>query len=133
MQLNPFPFQREILEQIVAQVGIIDEKKQDNIKRQFNKKYHNHVNLIQYHQLRQDRFILSQKKVLEKQHLSIQKTKEYIKLRQEKANQKKNQTIIERSKRIESDLTRWEKIVDKNKKEHQKKLKQSLHLVKQWN
>lgn len=51
-------------------------------------------------------------------------------MRQEKANQNKNHTIIERSKRIESDLTRWEKIVVKNKKDHEKKLKESLHLVK---
>lgn len=92
-------------------MGVVDEKKQDNIKRQIDKKYHKHINLIQYHQLREDRFVLSQKKILEKQHLSIEKTKEYIKLRQEKANHNKNHTIIERSKRVESDLTRWEKIV----------------------
>lgn len=52
MQLGPFPFQKEILEQIVAEVGLIDEKKQNIIKRQLDKKYHKHINLIQFHQLR---------------------------------------------------------------------------------
>ena len=100
MQLNPFPIQKEILKQIVVEVGIIDQKKQKQLKQQFDKKYSKHVNLIQYHQLREDRFSQAQQKVLEKQSLSIQRTKQIIQSRQDKADSLKNYQIISRSKKI---------------------------------
>ncbi len=66
---------------------------------------------MQYHRMREDRFVLSQKKVLERQNYSIQKTKEYLALRQDKASSNKTSSLIEKSKRVESDLAKWEKRV----------------------
>lgn len=66
---------------------------------------------MQYHRMREDRFVLSQKKVLERQNYSIQKIKEYLALRQNKASSNKTSSLIEKSKRVESDLAKWEKRV----------------------
>lgn len=41
--------------------------------------------------------------------------------------------MIEKSKRVETDLNRWEKIVDKNKKEQGKRVEESMKLIQEWN
>jgi hypothetical protein len=90
-----------------------------------------HINLAQYHRMREDRFIVSQKKVLEKQHLSMQRAREFLMIKQEKALSIKNYIIIERSKRVEADLERWQKI--SGKEEESNKVKNSDKLMKYLN
>lgn len=89
--------------------------------------------MLQFHQLREDRFIMSQKKILEKQNHSIEKAKEFLDLRMQKANSIKSHHFVERSKRAEGEISKWESIVSKNKERSERELDQSKVLVKQWN
>ena len=41
--------------------------------------------------------------------------------------------MLEKSKRVEEDLSRWEKIVTKNKQEHEKRVQDSIRLIEEWN
>lgn len=88
--------------------------------------------MIEYHRLREDRFILSQQKIIEKQNNSIERAKEFINFKQEKASSLKNYKLVERSKRAEEDLTRWEFIVSKNKDNYKKQINQSEIVIKNW-
>ena len=65
--------------------------------------------------------------------MSIEKTKEVIAMRQNKAVFNKNHNILEKSKRVEGDLSRWEKVVERNKKLQDKKLEESLRVIDKWN
>ncbi len=56
-----------------------------------------------------------------------------ISLRQEKANSNKNHSLIQKSKRVEADLNRWEQVIEKNKNMHEKRLRESINLIKGWN
>lgn len=111
MHSNTVPNSHILLQQLITESGITSKQEQLVLKHQFRKKLSQHVNMVQYHNLREDRFILSQKKVLEKQNLSIQKTKEYLDLRQRKADLNKIISLKDKSKRMESELDRWERIV----------------------
>ena len=71
MKDHHLSLQDAMFQQIVSETGHAKKQDKESLKRQINKKYPQHINLIQYHQLREDRFILSQKKVLEKQNQSI--------------------------------------------------------------
>lgn len=133
MSSSTQPIQELLLRQIAHEAGVVSRQQRVSLKRQFERKYTQHVNMLEYHNLREDRFIESQKKVLEKQHLSVQRTKEYIALRQEKAQTNKTHSLIERSKRVENDLTKWERIVEKNKVDYENRLRESETLIKNWN
>ena len=125
--------QQALLQQIVSESGIMNKDHQEGLKKRFQQKLAQHVSMVQYHRLREDRFALSQKKVLDRQNESIEKTKEYISLRQNKANYNKSNSLIQKSKRVEEDLSRWEKVVEKNKKEQESRIKQSIKLIREWN
>lgn len=133
MQSRTVPSGDLILKQVISEVGIRNADQELSLKRHFDHKFNQHVNLIQYHRLREDRFIISQKKILEKQHLSIEKTKDYLNLKQLKAYTNKNYSIVEKSKRTEADLNRWERIVERNKAESERKIKLSEKLIHNWN
>ena len=133
MYSSTVPNSHVLLQQLISESGITSQQEQLNLKHQFRKKLSQHVNLVQYHHLREDRFILSQKKVLEKQNLSIQKAKEYLDLRQRKADLNKITSLKDRSKRMESELDKWERIVEKRRQDEELKLKLSQDRIKDWN
>ena len=70
--------QEALLQQIVTEAGIVRKDQQQGLKRCFDKKCTQHVNMLQYNQLREDRFALNQQKVLERQNLTMEKSKEYL-------------------------------------------------------
>lgn len=78
MQSKSVPVQQMLLKQMIAEAGIVKREHKLSLKREFDKKFAQQVNLMQYHRLREDRFIESQRRVLEKQNYSIQKAREYI-------------------------------------------------------
>lgn len=133
MKSNSTHLQELLLKQIISSAGIVKEEHKQGLKKCFDKKFAQHVNTIQYNQLREDRFILSQKKVLEKQNYSIQRAKEEIALRQNRALANKHNSMIDKSKRVEEDLSKWKKVVDNNKQQHEHYLKESIRFIQQWN
>jgi DNA-binding SARP family transcriptional activator len=82
MKSKSVPVQEMLLKQIISEAGIVKKEHKQGLKKYFDKRFAQQINLMQYHRLREDRFIQSQKRVLEKQNYSIQKAKEYIELRQ---------------------------------------------------
>jgi hypothetical protein len=133
MKSNSTHLEELLLKQIISSAGIVKEEHKQGLKKCFDKKFAQHVNTIQYNQLREDRFILSQKKVLEKQNYSIQRAKEEIALRQNRALANKHNSMIDKSKRVEEDLSKWKKVVDHNKQQHEHYLKESIRFIQQWN
>lgn len=121
------PIAEIIIKQIASEGNTLSEPHAVRPSRQLSP----HINLAQYHRMREDRFILSQKKVLEKQHLSMQRAREFLMIKQEKALSIKNYIIIEKSKRVEADLERWQKIT--GKEEEANRLKNSDKLMKYLN
>ena len=41
--------------------------------------------------------------------------------------------MIEKSKRVEEDLSRWDKVVIRNKKQSQNRMYESIKLIQDWN
>lgn len=56
MQIGSIPIQKEILQQVETEVVTAKRKQQESPKKQLERKY-NHFNLIQYHHLREERFM----------------------------------------------------------------------------
>lgn len=65
--------------------------------------------------------------------MSIQKAKEYLDLRQCKANLNKIISLKDKSKRMESELDKWERIVEKKRQEEELRLRLSQDRIKDWN
>ena len=51
----------------------------------------------------------------------------------QKASSIKNHHFVERSKRAEEEISKWESIVNKNKERSERELDRSKIFVKQWN
>lgn len=115
MQVHTPPNSEVLLRQFISEAHVSDAKERSTLKEHFKKKLSHHINMLQFHQLREDRFIISQKKILEKQNQSIEKAKEFLDLRMQKANSIKSHHFVQRSKRAEEEISKWEYIVNKNK------------------
>lgn len=75
MESKSVPVQQMLLRQMISEAGIVKREHKEGLKKYFEKKFAQHVNIMQYHRMREDRFIQSQKRVLEKQNYSIRKAK----------------------------------------------------------
>jgi hypothetical protein len=53
--------------------------------------------------------------------------------KQQKADTNKKYNLKERSKRVEADLTRWEEVVQKNRKNYNERIDNSTSIIKNWN
>ena len=89
--------------------------------------------MVHYHKFKEDRFISSQRKVVEKQALSLRKAHEMLTLRQERATSNRNNSLIDRSRQVEATLNRWEKVVELNKHTYQQRLADSKSIIQDWN
>jgi hypothetical protein len=58
--------QKAMFQKIVSEAGIARKERQECLRRCFEKKCAQHVNVIQYHRLREDRFAVSQQKVIDR-------------------------------------------------------------------
>jgi hypothetical protein len=53
--------------------------------------------------------------------------------KQQKADTNRKYSLKERSKRVEADLTRWEEVVQKNRKHYNERIDNSTSIIKNWN
>lgn len=79
--------------------------------------------MLQYHQLREDRFALAHQLAMQKQNDAAVRAKDFLQLKQNKAVANKSYSLLERSRRAEGGLARWESVVDKNREKYERELR----------
>ena len=83
--------------------------------------------------MRKDLFALGHQLALHRRDDSTLRAKDYMELRQNKAKANKSHSLLERSRRAEGGLARWEIVLDKNREKYEGQLKEAKAVIRLWN
>lgn len=106
----------------MAAAKIPSRSERGQVRELFKQKLSQHIGMLQHHQLREERFALAHQLALQKHNDSALRAKEFLQLRQNKALANKSHSLLERSRRAEGAIEKWENIVDKNRKKYEQEL-----------
>lgn len=119
---KPLPSHDKFLKQFISAAQIPSKQERGQVREQFKIKLAHHINMLQHHQLRQERVALAQQIAIQNQNDALHRTKHFLQQKQAKAQTNKSHSLLERSKKAEGDLARWERIVDRNREKYEREL-----------